>query len=113
MISCSYGLKVTDGMYFVQGFLYDVLSGIAIALNPSTDRLGPELPPHRYFTLDLMSVLIPQSLCFVGFQVLALYILSQQDFYVKYATDEPLTSGYAYETTVLGKHTTYDRAPPL
>jgi len=96
-----YGLMVSDSMYFIQGLFYSAFPGIAIALTPHADSLGIELPPKRYFTPWLLTQLIPQLLVFSGVQVYALWLLSQQSFYTKYATDDPLSSTYSYEATTL------------
>ena len=96
-----YGLMVSDSMYFIQGLFYTTLPGIAIALTPHSERLGTELPPKRYFTPWLLTQLLPQLLIFTGVQVYALYLLSVQSFYTRYATDDPLSSTYSYEATTL------------
>lgn len=96
-----YGLVVSDSMYFIQGLFYSALPGIAIALTPSAENLGVELPPKRYFTPWLLTQMVPQLAVFSGVQVYSLYLLSQQSFYTKYATDDPLSSTYSYEATTL------------
>jgi magnesium-transporting ATPase (P-type) len=96
-----YGIMETDSQFTVIGF-YQILVSVAILIlrEPSTP-LSFELPPKRYFCRQIMVVLVPQFLLIPCFQLIALYVLSQQSFYVKFETDDPLTSGYAYEATVL------------
>jgi magnesium-transporting ATPase (P-type) len=96
-----YGIMESDAQFTVLG-CYQVLVSVAILVlrDPSTP-LSYELPPKRYFSRQIMVVLVPQFLLIPLFQLLAIYVLSQQSWYVKYETDDPLTSGYAYEATVL------------
>jgi len=98
-----YGLMGTDSMYWIQDLLYTLALSVAIILTPATEKVSTELPPKRYFTRWLMAVAIPQIIIFPCIQIAALWILSLQDFYVRYQTDDPFSelNIIAYESTVL------------
>lgn len=98
-----YGLMATDSMYWIQDLLYTLALSVALILTPATKTVSAELPPKRYFTRWLMAVAIPQIIIFPCIQVAALWILSLQDFYVKYETDDPFSelNIITYESTVL------------
>ena len=88
-------------MYYIQGWAYTLLPGIVITLTPAAETLSIELPPRRYVSPELLTVLISQGLIFTAFQVGALYMLAAQSFYTRYSTDDPLSSTYSYEATTL------------
>lgn len=98
-----YGLMATDSMYWIQDLLYTLAISVAIILTPATETISSELPPKRYFNRWLMAVAVPQLIIFPCIQVAALWILSLQDFYVRYETDDPFSelNTIAYESTVL------------
>jgi magnesium-transporting ATPase (P-type) len=100
VILFDYGLILSDSMFFVQG-IYEILGGVVLILAVRRDKLSEELPPVRYFSYDLMVVFVPQFILIPIFQILALVMLSYQDFYVRYETDDPLMHSYAFETAVL------------
>lgn len=97
---CRYGILVSDSMFVVQA-IYTFVLGAVIIFTPSLDVIGVELPPKRYFANELMSVMIPQFILFPLVQVFGLWVLSEQSFYVRFTTDDPLSSAYSYEATVI------------
>lgn len=75
--------------------------GLAISLTPPASSLGVEVPPSRFLVSHQVMKLILQIINFVAFQFIALYLLSQQEFYVKYETDDPLSESYSYEASTI------------
>lgn len=74
---------------------------MAISLTPPASFLGVEVPPSRFLVSHQVIKLFLQIINFVAFQFMALYLLSQQEFYVKYETDDPLSESYSYEATTI------------
>jgi hypothetical protein len=95
------GLKMSDSMFLVAG-IFLIISSVAVLL-PSkvAGGLSKELPPKRYFSYQLLVFVVPQFFLFPIFQVLVYWILTQQSFYVAFVTDDPFTTAYSYECTVL------------
>lgn len=98
-----FGLQMSQSMYIVQGVFYSLFLMIAIIILPNRKTLSTELPPKRYFVKWLMAQLIPQVILFPLFQMAAIYLLQQQDFYVPYEADDAtlLTTAYSYEGCVI------------
>ena len=87
----------------MQGVFYSLLLMIAIIILPNRKELATEVPPKRYFVKWLMAQLMPQVIIFPLFQMAAIYLLQQQNFYVEYVADDytVLTTAYSYEGCVI------------
>jgi cation-transporting ATPase 13A3/4/5 len=98
----SFGLIPSDYTYLIQDLFFSLVLGIAVALTERADELSWQLPPKRFLVWWLLFKLASQILTFVTFQILAIYLLTLQSWYVPYTpTDTPLVDSYAYESTVV------------
>lgn len=96
-----YGLIAGDYMYLIQDLFFTLVLGLAISYTKPCEKLSSTLPPSRFLTAYFMSRLAMFLLCFILFQILALWILSLQSFYNEYETDDPLKETYSYESSVI------------
>jgi len=97
----SFGLVPSDYTYLIQDLFFSLVLGIAVALTERADELSWQLPPKRFLVFWLLFKLVSQIVVFVTFQLVALYILTLQSWYVPYTFDTPLVDSYAYEATVV------------
>jgi cation-transporting ATPase 13A3/4/5 len=101
LILYSFGLIPSDYTYLIQDLFFTLVLGIAVALTERADELSWQLPPKRFLVWWLLFKLFSQMAAFIFFQIMAIYLLQLQSWYVPYTTDTPLVDSYAYESTVV------------
>lgn len=101
----SYGLTLGNYMYLTQDLVFTLGCGLALSNNLPATQLSVAVPPSKFVCKYFVVKFSLQLLCFVAFQVIALWALSVQPFYEEYnpieAGDEPLTKTYSYEATTI------------
>lgn len=96
-----YGLIPGIYMYLAEDIFYTLLLGLAISITLPSNSFTEDVPPTRFLDFYLLFKMFSQLIVFVIFQIAALWLLSSQSFYVRYETDDPLSSTYSYEATTL------------
>jgi magnesium-transporting ATPase (P-type) len=100
-----YGLVLGDYMYLTQDLVFTLGCGLALSNNLPADSLSVTMPPKRFVTKYFVVKLSLQMLCFLSFQLIAMWFLSMQPFYTKYdpvaSGDKPLTATYSFEATTI------------
>jgi magnesium-transporting ATPase (P-type) len=96
-----YGLQIGDYMYLTQDLFFAFFLGLAISYSGPTQTLSEQLPPKRFFVPFIITRLVLSIVSFASFQLLSLYVLTLQDFYTPFETDNPLTETYSYETSAI------------
>jgi magnesium-transporting ATPase (P-type) len=98
-----YGLRLGHFTYLVQDLFFTLALALAISRTAPSSNLGNKTPPERFFTSYFGFKLCSQMICFPIFQLIALKIMSNQEWYSKYQPDEnnPLSNATAHENTVI------------
>ena len=96
-----YGLVAGSYMYLIQDLFFVLVLSLAISYSPPSDRLSASVPPKTFFTKHLVLKLFSQLVCFCLFQGVSLNVLSVQDWYSRFQTDDPLTETFSYEATTV------------
>lgn len=97
----SFGLIPSDYSYLIQDLFFTLVLGICIALTERSEELHWQLPPKRVLVWWLIFILGSQVITFIAFQILALYALSLQSWYVPYEAETVLVDSYAYESSTI------------
>jgi len=92
---------LTDDALVHNGALVNSAAPVAADGAPLRRGSPEEAGRPSSFSPWLLTQLLPQLLIFTGVEVYALYQLSVQSFYSRYATDDPVPSTYSYEATTL------------
>ncbi|GAB4820540.1 hypothetical protein N2152v2_007586 [Parachlorella kessleri] len=80
----SFGGSVGNFQYLIQDLLYTTVIASAMGFTRPASRLAKERPPDRLMSLGIWLPVICQFATCAVFQVLALVMLSQQPFYVRF-----------------------------
>jgi predicted P-type ATPase len=96
-----YGLIVGDYMYIIQDLFYTLILGYTMCKALPSKKLSIQLPPKRFLIAQNISKFFGMIILFFIFQLFSLFVLNLQGFYHEYETDDPLTSTYSYESSVI------------
>ena len=105
LLSYTYGLAVGDYIYLLHDLFFTLVLGLCISSNPPAPALSKEIPPSRFFSIELISKLFSQLVCFPLFQFFGLCMLRAQTWYVEYDPGTVVDIGdlgkYSDENSVL------------
>lgn len=98
-----FGMQASAWSYLVQDLFYGLVLGIVTSYTEPTSRLSSTMPPKRFLKMYLLFRLLANLLLFIGFQNLALYVTTRQNFYSYSEADDPFSDSYGYPTAI-GQH---------
>lgn len=100
--NCNYffGLQGSGWSFLVQDLFYALVLGIATSYSAPSATVSSTMPPKRFLRFYLLFRLLSNLLLFMGFQILALYLLTEQSFYSTEEIDDPFNESYGYPTAV-------------